>query len=94
VFVAYVLCFLVMKEGVSTSGKAVYFTALFPYVVLIILLVKAATLEGFGTGIKFYLTPKLEELGNFEVWYQALSQIFFSLGIGFGGLMTLSRYCN
>ncbi|CAG0921567.1 unnamed protein product, partial [Notodromas monacha] len=91
VFIAYVMCFLAMKNGVSTSGKVVYFTALFPYAVLLVLLVKAATLEGFGNGIKFYLQPDLNKLADFEVWYQALSQIFFSLGIGFGGLMTLSR---
>ncbi|CAG0918709.1 unnamed protein product [Notodromas monacha] len=89
---SYIMCLLCLRQGVSTSGKVVYFTALFPYVVLTLLLIKAATLQGFTEGVKFYLKPDLSALIDFEVWYQALSQIFFSLGIGFGGLMTLSSY--
>ena len=47
--------------------QLVYFTALFPYVVLVILLVRAATLPGYMKGIEFYLTPKWEKLGEISV---------------------------
>ncbi|CAG0913068.1 unnamed protein product [Notodromas monacha] len=92
VFASYLITGLVLQHGVATSGKVVYFTATFPYLVLAIMLIRAATLNGFLTGIKYYLKPDLSKLWTFEIWYQALSQTFFSLGVGFGGLMTLSSY--
>lgn len=34
-FLAWVIVFLCLSKGVQSSGKVVYFTALFPYVVLV-----------------------------------------------------------
>ena len=86
-----IVCACLIK-GVQSSGKVVYFTALFPYLVLTILLILGATLEGAADGIKFYLQPKLETLKDIRVWSDAATQIFYSLGPAFGGLITLSSY--
>ena len=47
--------------------KVVYFTVLFPYLLLIVLLVRGATLPGSAEGIAFYLTPNLSRLNDPEV---------------------------
>lgn len=39
-----------------------YFTALFPYVLLFILLLRGLTLDGAGAGIAYYLKPNITSL--------------------------------
>ncbi|RTG91254.1 solute carrier family 6 (neurotransmitter transporter, serotonin) member 4, partial [Schistosoma bovis] len=72
--------------------QAVWVTATMPYVILTILLIRGLTLEGSLTGIKYYLTPNFSSLLSTSVWSDAASQIFFSLGPGFGVLLALSSY--
>ena len=43
---AWIIIFLCLIKGIKSSGKVVYFTATFPYFVLVILLIKAVTLPG------------------------------------------------
>ena len=50
------------------------------------------TLEGSIDGITYYVTPDFSKLGDIDVWVAALNQIFYSLGVSFGGLVTLSSY--
>uniref|UniRef100_A0A7S1RMK9 Uncharacterized protein n=1 Tax=Alexandrium catenella TaxID=2925 RepID=A0A7S1RMK9_ALECA len=42
--------------------------------------------------MKFFLEPKLEKLQNLEVWQRAVTQIFYSLGVGFGSLIAFASY--
>uniref|UniRef100_A0AAR2L9G0 Transporter n=1 Tax=Pygocentrus nattereri TaxID=42514 RepID=A0AAR2L9G0_PYGNA len=89
---AWVIIFLCMLKGIRSSGKVVYVTATFPYFVLIVLIIRGATLEGSLQGVAFYLTPVWERLANAQVWNDAASQIFYSLGIGVGGLLSMASY--
>ncbi|KAI3380950.1 hypothetical protein SNEBB_002547 [Seison nebaliae] len=88
----YLICYFSMWKGVKSSGKVVWFTALFPYIVLCILIINGATLEGAKDGIVFYLSPKWERLREAQVWVDAASQVFFSLGPGFGVLLAFASY--
>lgn len=47
-----------LSNGIQSYGKVVYFTTLFPYLVLTILLGYTATLEGFGNGLEYYFIPR------------------------------------
>ncbi|XP_037598765.1 sodium- and chloride-dependent glycine transporter 1 isoform X2 [Cebus imitator] len=90
--VSWVVVFLCLIRGVKSSGKVVYFTATFPYVVLTILFVRGVTLEGAFTGIMYYLTPQWDKILEAKVWGDAASQIFYSLGCAWGGLITMASY--
>nr|XP_019942537.1 PREDICTED: sodium- and chloride-dependent neutral and basic amino acid transporter B(0+) [Paralichthys olivaceus] len=81
-------------KGIKSSGKVVYFTATFPYVVIFILLIRGVTLEGARDGIEFYIGSQsnLTKLYEAQIWKDAATQIFYSLSIGWGGVMTLASY--
>ncbi|CAD5125246.1 DgyrCDS13488 [Dimorphilus gyrociliatus] len=91
-FAAWTLVGCSLIKSIKSSGKVVYFTASFPYIVLICLLVRGLTLPGCLDGILFYLTPQWHRLLSAKVWGDAAVQIFFSLSPCWGGLITLASY--
>ncbi|XP_043514892.1 sodium-dependent nutrient amino acid transporter 1-like isoform X1 [Frieseomelitta varia] len=91
-FVAWACIFAVLARGVKSSGKAAYFLAIFPYIIMISLLVRAVTLEGAVNGIIFFIKPNWKKLFEAHVWYAAVTQCFFSLSVCFGGVIMYSSY--
>lgn len=91
-FGAWLITFLVISKGIQSSGKVAYFTAVFPYLVLVILLIRGLTLPGYEIGLRFYLQPVWSKLKDPQVWGDAAVQVTFSLSCGFGGVLTLSSY--
>ncbi|XP_042691232.1 sodium-dependent proline transporter-like isoform X2 [Centrocercus urophasianus] len=89
---AWIVVFLCMLGGIHSSGKVVYITATFPYLILLILIIRGATLPGSLDGVRFYLSSDWSKLLSAQVWSDAASQIFYSLGIGFGGLLSMASY--
>lgn len=91
-FIAWVVVFLCLQKGVKSSGKVVYFSATFPYLILVILLIRGLTLPGAWKGIAFYLSPRWEKLMTFKVWADAATQIFYSVGAAWGAILTMASY--
>lgn len=67
---SWIITFGVCAKGVQSSGKASYFLAIFPYVVLLALLIRAVTLTGSGTGILYFISPDWAKLLDAKVIYQ------------------------
>ncbi|XP_076435052.1 sodium- and chloride-dependent GABA transporter ine-like [Babylonia areolata] len=89
---SWVIVYFCIWKGPKSTGKVVYFTATFPYVVLITLLVRGVTLPGSEQGISYFINPDWSLLLNAKVWVYAAAQTFNSLGVAFGGLITMSSY--
>ena len=124
---SWMVVLVCLAKGIRTSGKVVfhslivhvspllpkvvYFTATFPYLILLILLVMSVTLPGAGTGIHYLFVPNAgtwEKLADFQVreiffhsrpktifikvWRKAAGQVFFSLGISWGGIVMFGSY--
>uniref|UniRef100_A0A3P8Q4D9 Transporter n=1 Tax=Astatotilapia calliptera TaxID=8154 RepID=A0A3P8Q4D9_ASTCA len=79
VVVVFILYFSLWK-GVKSSGKYDF------------LFVFCITLDGSMDGIKAYLSIDFKRLKTLEVWTDAATQIFYSLGAGFGVLIAFSSY--
>ncbi|KAG8012023.1 Sodium-and chloride-dependent GABA transporter 1 [Nibea albiflora] len=62
---SWVIVYLCIFKGVKSTGKVVYFTAIFPYFILFALLINNVQLPGAKNGILYFVTPVWSKL--FEV---------------------------
>jgi len=77
-------------KGGLERANLVLMPALF--LILVGLVVWAATLSGGGAGYATYLRPRLSELLDPRIWGLAAGQAFFSLSLGMGAMMTYASY--
>ena len=91
-FACWTMTLIGLIKGVQSLGKVSYFTASFPYVIILALVVRGCTLDGAKEGVLFYLTPRWEKLLEANVWADAAIQIFYSLGVCMGSLIAMSSY--
>lgn len=88
VVVLVVLAFGI-RRGVERANK-IFIPLLF--VLFASLVIRALTLDGAATGLDALFSPNWSELANGSVWVAAYGQIFFSLSIGFGIMVTYASY--
>uniref|UniRef100_T1PK61 Transporter n=1 Tax=Musca domestica TaxID=7370 RepID=T1PK61_MUSDO len=91
-FISWLCVFLIIIKGVKSSGKASYFLAIFPYIIMAVLLIRALTLPGSVDGIIYFIKPDWSKILDPKVWYAAVTQCFYSLSVCFGNIIMYSSY--
>lgn len=77
-----------ISGGIEKANK-ILMPALF--VLLILIIVRSMTLPGSEAGISYYLVPDFSKINGMTV-LRALTQAFFSLGVGWGIMITYGSY--
>ncbi len=85
-----VIIILGVQKGIE-KGSKIMMPVLF--IILLVLLVKALTLDGAGKGLTFFFKPDFSKV-NADVVIDALGQVFFSLSIGMGTMITYGSYIS
>lgn len=85
--------FFIIYQGV-TKGIERFCKYVMPLLVgcAMIILVRVLTLPNISTGLGFMWNPQWDKLLDADVWVAAASQIFFSLSVGFGLILTYASY--
>lgn len=87
--VVWVVLFSGVKRGIEVANK-IFMPLLF--LLLLVMLVRAVTLEGAAEGINWLFKPDFSAILDYRVWTAAYGQIFFTLSICFAIMITYSSY--
>ncbi|MEV0948870.1 sodium-dependent transporter [Rhodococcus sp. NPDC049939] len=91
--VVWVLTLVVLAFGVQ-KGIGALARLFVPLLIVMfgILVVRALFLQGASTGLDAFFQPNWSALSDPTVWIAAYGQIFFSLSVAFGIMLTYSSY--
>ena len=92
VALGFFLCGRGLQNGVEKSATFMMTGLL---IIMVLLTLNSFFMEGADAGIRFYLFPdlsKVRELGLGNIIYGAMSQSFFTLSVGMGGMSIFGSY--
>ncbi|MBE0536316.1 MAG: sodium-dependent transporter [Phycisphaerae bacterium] len=92
--IAWVAMYLCICKGVNTVGKIVWLTVPLPWLILAILTIRGITLPGSVKGLVYYLDPDWSQLVKPTTWRYAFGQVFFSLSLAFGVMLTYASFLH
>lgn len=93
-FITWVAMYFCIFRGVKLVGKIVWLTVPLPWLMLLILTVRGLTLEGSMQGLVYYLDPVWSELTKPVTWRYAFGQVFFSLSLAYGIMITYASFLH
>jgi len=93
-FVFAVATAFIVWRGIA-GGIEKYSKVMMPtlFILLIIVMIRSVTLPGAGAGLEYYLKPDFSKLTPSAI-VAALGQVFFSLSLGMGCMITYGSYLS
>ncbi len=92
--VIWTLMYLCIFRGVKLVSKVVLWTVPLPWIMLCILTVRGLTLPGAAEGLNYYLDPDWSRLAEPATWRWAIGQMFFSMSLAFGVMITYASFLH
>ncbi|NED94548.1 sodium-dependent transporter [Phytoactinopolyspora alkaliphila] len=80
-----------VRRGIERANKI--FIPLLA-ILFLVLVVQALTLDGAADGLDAFFSPDWSAITDGSVWVAAYGQIFFSLSVGFGIMVTYASYLH
>ena len=84
VIITLILVYLFMYKGTSGISIVAKWITPIPFILLIILCINSVSLSGAMIGLRVFFIPKWSSLYSWDLWFDAASQVLFSLSLGFG----------
>ena len=94
ILISFGICSIGLQKGVE---KIMKITMLCLLAIMVVLAVRSVTLSGSAEGLRFYLIPdfqRMKDNGIGNVVFGAMSQAFFTLSIGMGGMAIFGSYLD
>ena len=94
IIIGFTICLGGLQKGVEKASKVMMICLL---AIMLVLAVHSCILPGAAEGLSFYLIPdfgRAMEAGLSEVIFAAMSQAFFTLSIGMGGMAIFGSYTS
>lgn len=94
IILSFTVCALGLRNGVEKISKVMMILLM---VLMIVLACHSLSLDNASKGVAFYLVPdfkKLMENGIGNVVFAAMTQAFFTLGLGIGSMEIFGSYLN
>jgi NSS family neurotransmitter:Na+ symporter len=92
--ITWAAMYLCIFRGIRLVGKVVMWTVPLPWLMLLILTIRGLTLEGSMQGLEYYLEPNWGKLANPATWRWAFAQMFFSMSLAFGIMITYASFLH
>lgn len=88
-FIDWLVCYKGIAAGIEKLNKVLLPTLI---AIMVIIVIRGVTLPGATLGLNTLFTPDWSKVGDPKVWINAYGQVFFSLSLAMGIMVTYSSY--